>query len=70
MNQNLDASGKSLTPAEREIEKVLRPLEFSDFAGQTGIVDNLKIFVAAAYQRGCLLYTSDAADELLCVDLG
>ncbi|MGB4284503.1 MAG: AAA family ATPase, partial [Bacteroidales bacterium] len=52
MNQNLDASGKSLTPAEREIEKVLRPLEFSDFAGQTGIVDNLKIFVAAAYQRG------------------
>ena len=23
-----------------------------------------------AYLRGCLLYTSDAADELLCVDLG
>ena len=23
-----------------------------------------------SYQVGCLLYTSDAADDLLCVDLG
>ena len=23
-----------------------------------------------AHHRGCLLYTSDAADDLLCVDLG
>ncbi|KUK60175.1 MAG: Holliday junction ATP-dependent DNA helicase RuvB [Bacteroidetes bacterium 38_7] len=52
MNKNLDASGKSLTPVEREIEKVLRPFEFSDFAGQTSVVDNLKVFVAAARQRG------------------
>ena len=26
--------------------------------------------VPAAYQYVCLLYTSDAADDLLCVDLG
>ena len=25
---------------------------------------------AAQYYKGCLLYTSDAADDLLCVDLG
>lgn len=52
MNQNLDASGKYLSTVEREIEKVLRPLEFGDFAGQPGVVDNLKVFVAAALQRG------------------
>ncbi len=52
MNQNLDASGKNLSTVEREIEKVLRPLEFGDFAGQPGVVDNLKVFVAAASQRG------------------
>src|SRR5680860_1851107 len=30
------------------------------------------IYVNPAYERliGCLLYTSDAADDLLCVDLG
>src|SRR5680860_416552 len=27
-------------------------------------------FVVAAFVVGCLLYTSDAADDLLCVDLG
>jgi holliday junction DNA helicase RuvB len=51
MNENLDASGGSLTPAEKEIEKVLRPSEFIDFAGQENIIDNLKIFVQAAKQR-------------------
>jgi holliday junction DNA helicase RuvB len=35
-----------------EIEKVLRPLTFSDFAGQQKVVDNIKIFVQAARQRG------------------
>ncbi|HTX88750.1 MAG TPA: Holliday junction branch migration DNA helicase RuvB [Bacteroidales bacterium] len=51
MNENLDATGNQLTPAEKELEKVLRPTEFSDFAGQENIVANLKIFVAAARQR-------------------
>lgn len=51
MNNNLDATGKQLTQAEQEIEKVLRPGEFYDFAGQEKVVENLKIFVQAARQR-------------------
>jgi Holliday junction DNA helicase RuvB len=51
LNKNLDASGESLTPAEREIEKALRPLDFGSFEGQPGVVGNLKVFVAAAKQR-------------------
>lgn len=41
-----------LTPAEREVEKALRPLSFGDFAGQEKILENLKIFVLAAKKRG------------------
>jgi Holliday junction DNA helicase RuvB len=52
MNENLDASGKFLTGTELEIEKVLRPVNFEDFAGQRNVVDNLKVFVEAAKQRG------------------
>ena len=35
-----------------DVDKALRPLRFNDFAGQTKIVDNLRIFVQAAKQRG------------------
>lgn len=52
MNENLDPEGASLTPSEKEIEKVLRPSEFNDFAGQDNVLENLKIFVQAATQRG------------------
>lgn len=52
MNEHLDASGAGMTPAEREVENVLRPVAFGDFAGQDKVVENLKIFVAAARQRG------------------
>jgi Holliday junction DNA helicase RuvB len=51
MNDNLDATGMNLSPAEKEIEKVLRPSDFRDFAGQDAIVENLKVFVKAARQR-------------------
>lgn len=51
MNDNLDPSGKQLSPVEKEIEKVLRPSGFIEFAGQEAIVENLKIFVQAARQR-------------------
>ena len=51
MNDNLDPTGKTLTPDEQEIEQVLRPTEFHDFAGQDDIIENLKIFVKAARQR-------------------
>lgn len=43
---------EGLSGAEKEIEKALRPLSFGDFTGQLKIVDNLKIFVQAAKQRG------------------
>ena len=47
----LNGDSDQLTPAEKEIEKVLRPGSFGEFAGQNKIVENIKIFVAAAKQR-------------------
>jgi Holliday junction DNA helicase RuvB len=52
MNENLDPSFENLSATERDIEKVLRPQAFDDFTGQEKIMDNLKIFVAAAKLRG------------------
>jgi holliday junction DNA helicase RuvB len=52
MNENLDPTGKTLSAAEREVEQVLRPSEFSSFAGQQSVKENLKVFVEAAKQRG------------------
>jgi len=52
MNENLDATGNYLTNTEKEIEKVLRPVAFDDFAGQKKVVENLKVFVEAAKLRG------------------
>jgi Holliday junction DNA helicase RuvB len=52
MNENLDPSFENLSAAERDIEKVLRPQAFDDFTGQEKIMENLKIFVAAAKLRG------------------
>ena len=52
MNSNLDASGSHLSKAEKDLENVLRPDAFSSFAGQKQVVDNLRVFVKAAAQRG------------------
>lgn len=52
MNDNLDATGKSQSSKDREIERALRPVHFDSFAGQPQIIDNLKIFVQAAKDRG------------------
>lgn len=52
MNENLQASSDNLSPEELEVEKVLRPLSFEDFAGQRRVTDNLKVFVEAARKRG------------------
>ncbi|MCE4564086.1 Holliday junction branch migration DNA helicase RuvB [Maribellus sp. CM-23] len=49
---NLDIRGGSYTETERELDKKLRPLQFSDFKGQKQIVENLEIFVKAAKMRG------------------
>lgn len=48
----LKGDSESLSGEERELEKALRPLSFDDFTGQLKIVDNIKIFVLAARQRG------------------
>src|SRR5579862_4487571 len=52
MNEHLDPARERLSPAERDIEKVLRPQAFEDFTGQHKILANLKVFVQAARQRG------------------
>jgi holliday junction DNA helicase RuvB len=41
-----------MNPAEKEVEKALRPLTFAEFTGQLKVVDNIKVFVQAAKQRG------------------
>ncbi len=58
-NINLDATGSSLSAGEKEIEKVLRPTHFNDFAGQVQVVENLKVFVQAAKLR------NEALDHVL-----
>ncbi|MFZ4799532.1 MAG: Holliday junction branch migration DNA helicase RuvB [Bacteroidia bacterium] len=51
-NPNLDPEESNLTTAEKELERVLRPRLFDDFTGQEKTIENLKIFVQAAKQRG------------------
>jgi Holliday junction DNA helicase RuvB len=48
----LDGSNDAFENGEKEIERFLRPKTFDDFTGQDQILENLKIFVAAAKQRG------------------
>lgn len=52
MNKNLDADASRLSPAEKEFERALRPGSFESFTGQAQVVENLKVFVGAARQRG------------------
>jgi Holliday junction DNA helicase RuvB len=52
VNEYLDPEKENLSPGDNDIEKVLRPSEFDDFTGQDHILENLKIFVLAATQRG------------------
>ncbi len=47
----LTGEDQHFEPEEKDIDRALRPLDFSDFAGQDKIVDNLKIFVGAAKKR-------------------
>ncbi len=61
MNEDFDIRDAALGDAGREgdIERALRPSHFSAFSGQDKIVENLKVFVAAARMRG------EALDHLL-----
>jgi holliday junction DNA helicase RuvB len=53
MRENyLKGDNSHFSNTDKEIERALRPLSFSDFTGQYKIVENLKIFVSAAAQRG------------------
>ncbi|HRJ28805.1 MAG TPA: Holliday junction branch migration DNA helicase RuvB [Cyclobacteriaceae bacterium] len=47
----LQGTPENQSAAEKEFEKALRPLSFSDFTGQQKVVDNIKVFVQAARQR-------------------
>ncbi|MBD8349045.1 MULTISPECIES: Holliday junction branch migration DNA helicase RuvB [unclassified Dysgonomonas] len=47
-----DIHDENLNGTEREFENALRPLSFNSFSGQDKVVDNLKVFVAAARMRG------------------
>ena len=52
MNPHLNPGGESLNTEDKQIEKALRPKALEEFSGQPRIVDNLKVFIAAARQRG------------------
>lgn len=52
MNEFLNPDKNNLNNDEVEVEKRLRPLSFDDFTGQENVLENLKIFVEAANQRG------------------
>jgi Holliday junction DNA helicase RuvB len=52
MGDNFNIRKDNLTVTEKEFEKQLRPLSFSDFKGQQQVIDNLTVFVTAARQRG------------------
>lgn len=59
MNSNLNANEENLSTSDKEIERALRPIAFDDFSGQESVVDNLRVFVAAAKQR------NEALDHVL-----
>jgi Holliday junction DNA helicase RuvB len=52
MEENINIRKDIITPNDKEFEKQLRPLSFSDFKGQRQVIDNLVVFVTAAKQRG------------------
>ncbi len=47
-----DMTSPETSAVEKEFDNALRPSAFDDFSGQQKIVDNLKIFIAAAKKRG------------------
>ena len=65
MEETLPTHGEELSEKEKEYEKHLRPLKFTEFSGQSRIIENLKIFVKAARQRKEALdhYTRSISNE-------
>ncbi|HEX4374109.1 MAG TPA: Holliday junction branch migration DNA helicase RuvB [Puia sp.] len=58
-NANLNNEKELLSPVDKEFENNIRPAVIEDFAGQGQIIENLKIFIKAAKQRG------EALDHIL-----
>ncbi len=58
-NANINNEKELLSPAEKEFENNIRPAVIEDFSGQSQIIENLKIFIKAAKQRG------EALDHIL-----
>lgn len=58
-NPNLNSDKELLTQADKEFENNIRPSHIAEFAGQTQIIENLKIFIKAAKMRG------EALDHIL-----
>ena len=52
MEENIYIRKDIITPTDKEFDKQLRPLSFSDFKGQKQVIENLVVFVTAAKQRG------------------
>ena len=52
MDDSLNIRKELISLTDKEFERQLRPLSFSDFKGQKQVIENLKVFVTAAKQRG------------------
>ena len=59
MIDELNPEKEHFSKEDLEIDKALRPKDFSDFSGQDKVVDNLKVFVSAAKMR------NEALDHVL-----
>ncbi len=52
MPDGFDVRNEQRSASDKEMEQVLRPRKFGEFAGQKAVTDNLKVFVQAAKGRG------------------
>ena len=51
MDNIIDLRRENISVTDKEFERQLRPLNFSDFKGQKQVIENLEVFVKAAKQR-------------------
>ena len=51
MTDELNANENEIPGSDKELETALRPASFEDFTGQFKVIENLRVFVAAASQR-------------------
>jgi Holliday junction DNA helicase RuvB len=51
-NPNLQPDKEALSAVDKEFENGIRPKQIDDFSGQSGLIENLVIFIKAAKIRG------------------